>query len=63
MDKCKRLILIATGDTTTPDRVLCGHPEGHSGWHIGTLSDGRRYEWTVPAGACVRGRFVAPVMS
>lgn len=62
MIKCKRLILIATGGTTAPDRVLCGHPEGHSGWHIGTLSDGRRYEWTTSE-SCVRGRFVAPVMS
>ena len=56
MNECKRLILIATD--TTPDRVTCSHPEGHSGPHIGTLLDGRRYEWTVPAGACVRGHFV-----
>jgi len=56
MNECKRLILIATD--TVPDRVLCSHPEGHSGWHFGTLTDGRRYEWTVPRGACVRGRWV-----
>jgi hypothetical protein len=58
MNECKRLILIATD--TVPDRVTCSHPEGHpeSVWHLGTLIDGRRYEWTVPRGACVRGRFV-----
>ena len=55
MNECKRLIIMATD--TAPDRVLCSYPEGHSGWHVGTLKDGRRYEWSTSE-ACVRGRFV-----
>ena len=57
MNECKRFILIMTDAATAPERVLCGHPEGHSGWHLGTLIDGRRYEWTIRRGACVRGRW------
>jgi hypothetical protein len=55
MDTCERLIIMATD--TGVDRVTCSHPTDHSGWHLGTLEDGRQYEWTtaqIPA----RGRFV-----
>jgi hypothetical protein len=57
MNECKRPILIATGYTTPPDRVKCSHPVGHSGPHLGTLTDGRQYEWTTDE-VPVRGRFV-----
>ena len=58
MNECTRLILVAR-EGTTPDRVTCSLPEGHTGSHLGTLTDGRRCEWTVPRGAlAARVRFV-----
>lgn len=58
MNECKRLILIAIEDNTPPERVTCSHPVGHSGPHLGTLTDGRQYEWTLPRGEAALGRFL-----
>jgi len=58
MELCKRLILIATEENTPPERVTCSHSVGHSGSHLGTLIDGRQYEWTLPRGEAALGHFV-----